>query len=313
MRIIDKTPFQNEKGDFGLLGRIQGALEYGMAWHSEVRAQKRVITQLDRVLEKGYTLVRNLNLEKSQIIEPRVLTGPAGVFVLYVTPVSGFFEAKGDQWNVVTGRRRAPANINLLKRTARLARAVQVYLNRQGVHLPGMVEPVLIASNARVHIESLRPIVRVVLSDAVKQFGLSLLQARPVLRTEVIREVVDHFLNPRRKALAPLVEPEPAATPVVDAAAQVTEQAPSRARAIFQAAEELKPFDPADLAFQFDEQGEAGVPAGLRDAGPSQQRISVSRGSVLPPWQWITLGLLVVIECVALAGFAYLVFFSPSQ
>jgi hypothetical protein len=306
MKIIDKTPFQDEKGKFGLWQRIQGALEYGFAWQSELEAQKIVITQLDRVLEKGYTLVRNLNLEKSNIIEPLVLVGPAGVFVLYVTPVSGFFEAKGDQWNIVTGHRRTPARVNLLSRVARLARAVQVYLNRQGVYLPGTVEPVLIASNAAVHIESLRPIVRVVLSDAVKQFGVSLLQARPIMRTEVIREVVDHLLNPRRKGLTPLVEPEPIATPTGETAVQQAEGAPARARAIFQAAEELKPFDPAELAFQFDEQGEAGVPAGLRETSPSQQRTSISRGGIKPR-QWIILGLMLLIECLALAGLGYLV------
>jgi len=79
---------------------------------------------------------------------------------------------------------------------------VQVFLNRQGLHIPSVVEPVLIAANPGVHIESLRPIVRVVLSDAVKQFAASLLQTRPILRPEVVHEVVDHLINPRPKAAA---------------------------------------------------------------------------------------------------------------
>src|SRR5512143_3474329 len=249
MKVIDKTPYQDEKGNFSLMHRFQGMLEYGFAWHAEVEAQKSVISQLDRVLEKGYTLIRNLNLENSRIIEPLILVGPPGVFVLYVTPVSGFFEAKGDEWNIVNNERRTPAQVNPMRRVTRLARAVQVYLNRQGVYLPGMVEPILIAASPGVHVESVRPIVRVVLSDAIKQFGASLLQARPILRSEVIYDVVDHLINPRPKA--PSLEPAPIQPPVE--AEPQPEEAPERARAIFHAADEAKPFDPADLSFEFDE------------------------------------------------------------
>jgi hypothetical protein len=73
MKVIDKTPFQNEKGTFDLAKRIQAVLEYGPSWPDEVEAQKLVIAQLEKVLEKGYTLIRNLNLENSRIIEPLIL------------------------------------------------------------------------------------------------------------------------------------------------------------------------------------------------------------------------------------------------
>jgi len=139
MKIIDKTPFQNEHGDFGLVQRLQGMWEYGGAWHRELEAQKTVIAQLERVLEKGFTLIRNLRLQNSQIVEPLILVGPPGVFVMYVTPISGFFEAKGDQWNVIKNDRRVPASVNMLQRVARLARALQVYLNRQEMYMPGML------------------------------------------------------------------------------------------------------------------------------------------------------------------------------
>ena len=126
MKIIDKTPFQNEKGEFGLVQRLQGMWEYGGSWYAELDAQRAVIAQLERVLEKGFTLIRNLRLQNSQIVEPLILVGPPGVFVMYVTPISGFFEAKGDQWNVIKNDRRVPAPVNMLQRVARLARALQV-------------------------------------------------------------------------------------------------------------------------------------------------------------------------------------------
>src|SRR5512138_2361197 len=112
MKVIDKTPFQDEKGNMSFYQRIQSTLEYGAEWQAEIEAQKGIIAQLERVLEKGFTLIRNLNLENSKIIEPLILVGPPGVYVLYVTPVTGFFEAKGEEWNVVRGDRRTPASQN---------------------------------------------------------------------------------------------------------------------------------------------------------------------------------------------------------
>lgn len=304
MKVIDKTPLQNEKGEFGLLQRIQGILEHGSAWQAELEAQKIVIAQLDRVLEKGFTLIRNLTLENSQIIEPLILLGPPGVFVIYVTPLSGFFEAKGDEWNTVEGIRRIPARVNLLKRVGRLARALQVYLNRQGMYLPGMVEPVLIASNSAIHIESLRPMVRVVMSDAVKQFAASLLQGRAVLKSELVRDLVDRITNPRPPGVA--VRPEPVSQPIAAPSPGETGPAPSRARAIFHAAEEAKPFEPADLSFAFDENAEAGVPANLRETSPSQLLgPAPSRRGMSGP-QWMLLAVMLLVECGVLATLVYL-------
>jgi hypothetical protein len=289
-------------------------MELGLSWQAELEAQKTVIAQLDRVLEKGFTLIRNLNLENSQIIEPLILVGPPGVFVIYVTPLTGFYEAKGDEWNMVRNDRPVPAQINLLKRTGRLARALQVYLNRQGMYLPGMVEPVLMASSPAVHIEQLRPSVRVVMSDAVKQFGASLLQARAVLKSDMINDLVDHILNPQLKPGPRQAEPVPASTAVPTGAPSASDMfgespSPSRARAIFHAAEEAKPFDPADLSFAFDESAEAAVPDNLRETSPSQLLGPVSRRRGLSRGQLAALGVMLLLECGVLGGFAYLIYF----
>ena len=203
MKVIDKTPLQNENGIIGPLQRIQGTLEYGLSWYSEMEAQKAIVAQLEQVLEKGFALVRNVTLGKSSIVEPLVLIGPPGVYVLYVTPVSGLYEAKGDEWNVVKNGHSYRAPANLMSRAARLARALQVFLERQGITLPGPVEPVLVASSPAMHIDSLRPMVRVVLSDAVRQFAGSLLQARPILKPEVVYDLADRIITPRPKAPPP--------------------------------------------------------------------------------------------------------------
>ncbi len=306
MKIIDKTPFQNEKGEITLMQRLQGTLQHGLSWYTELEAQKAVIAQLDLVLEKGFTLIRNLTLANSQIVEPLILIGPPGVFVIMVTPLTGFYEAKGDQWNVVTGGRAAPAPVNLMYRVGRLARALQVYINRQGVIMPTLVEPILVASSPAMHIDSLRPTVRVVMSDAIRQFAASLLQSRAVLRAEQVYDLADRIITPRKEA-APQPEAEPE-TPAAAEGAAAPAQTPARARAIFHAAEELKPFDPADLSFAFDENAAAEVPANLRETSPSQRlpRVSGSRRG-FSPRQWILLGGMTLVECLVLAGFGYLI------
>lgn len=302
MKIIDKTPLQNEKGEVSLLQRIQGTLTYGFQWYSELEAQKSVIAQLDRTLEKGFTLIRNFMLPGSEIIEPIILIGPPGVYVIYVTTLKGFYEAKGDQWYTVSNGRSIPASINLMGRASRLARALQVYLERQGVSLPGPVEPVIIAASPAMHIDSLRPAVRVVMSDGVKQFAASLLQARPVLRTELVYDLADRIITPRPKAASP--QPE-AINPQAEA------QPASRAQAIFHASEEAKPFSASDLSFSFDEnaaQSGMVVPQNLRETSPSQQLPHPARRGLSAP-QFAFIGVMLLVECCVLAGFGYLILF----
>lgn len=314
MKVIDKTPFQNEKGEIGLLERLQGTLKYGFSWYPELEAQKVIVTQLDRALEKGFILIRNLTLPGSEIVEPIILIGPPGVYVIYVTHLSGFYEAKGDQWGTTNNGRFSPAPINLMSRVARLAKVLQVYLERQGISLPGPVEPVLIASSPAMHIESMRPAVRVVMSDAVKQFASSLLQARPLMRSEFVYDLADRIVTPRPKS-APQ-QPVPAApTPSPQAEAQPS----SRAQAIFRASEEVKPFDPSDMNFAFDEtaappQPGMAVPQNLREPSPATPLRSATRpaskrvlGMTIP--QLAVLGFILLCWlCAMAAGILWLYF-----
>ncbi len=306
MKIIDKTPFQSEKGEMTLAQRLQGTLQYGPSWYAELEAQKAVIAQIDLVLEKGFTLIRNFTLVRSQIVEPLILIGPPGVFVLLVTPLKGFYEARGDQWNEVKGGRASPAPVNLLYRVGRLARALQVYINRQGVTLPTLVEPVLIASNPGMHIDSMRPVVRVVMSDAIRQFAASLQQARGVLRSEQAFDLTERIITPRPKEAAP-AEPASSQAPTQAAEAPAESESSSRARAIFQAGEELKPFDPRDLSFAFDENAPSAGQDGLPESGGALGRAGVNRGG-MRVGQWLLLAGMALIECCVLSGFIYFVF-----
>jgi Nuclease-related domain len=309
MKIIDKTPFQTEKGEISLMDRLQGTLKYGFSWYPELAVQKNIITHLDRALEKGFVLIRNLTLPGSEIVEPIILIGQGGIYVIYVTHLRGYYEAKGDQWNIDNGGRFKPAPINLMSRVARLAKVLTRYLQTQNIELPVQVEPVLIAADPGLHVDSMRPAVRVVQSDAIKQFAASLLQARPVFRTEFIYDLADRIVTPRPKSEPPLqvpaapVAPEAAPAPVADNPAV-------RAHAIFNASEQAQPLNPSDVSFALQDES-AGKLQELRDSNPAQpspKLTSKKRG--IGPAQWALLGFIVIVEFCILAGFGYLIFFS---
>lgn len=320
MKIIDKTPFQNEKGEIGLVERIRGTLKYGFSWYAELEAQKPIITQLDRALEKGFVLIRNFTLPGVEIIEPIILIGPPGVYIIHVTPLSGFYEAKGNEWNTVTNGRGVPSSKNPMRDVARLAKALQLYLERQGVHLPNPVEPVLMASSPAMHIDSMRPAVRVVMSDAVKQFCGSLLQSRPILATELIHDLTDRIVEPNPAGSAPQANPQvPVARPqAAPGSAPVQPPAPSRAQAIFQASEEAAPLNPNELGFAFDD-----VPAkadqhqapGASPARPMPQARQNKQPRVLGmtvPQLLVLIAIFLCWICLMAAAIGYYLFFLNS-
>jgi hypothetical protein len=274
MRIIDKTPLLNEKGELGVLQRLQGMLKYGFDWPNELEAQKAIITFFDRQLEKGYTLIRNLPLGASGIVVPLLLLGPTGIYAIHVTFLRGRYEARANSWNEEAGDGYKPARVNLVQQTARLAKAVTAYIERQGIKLPVEVEPVLIAANPGLHIEAVRPAVKVIMIDGVKSFVAGLATGRPVLGSEAVHDFTDRILNPRLPAkpgAAAGAPPPKAAWEEEDT--QPPRKPVSRAKAIFAAAEDAKPFDPADFDFAMQEEGGAAT-GELLSGSPSIQESS---------------------------------------
>jgi len=276
MKIIDKTPLLDEKGELGVRQRLQGMLQFGFNWPNELQAQKAIINFFDRQLERGYTLIRNMTLGQSGITIPMILLGPAGIFAINVTHLRGRYEAKGAAWNVQSGEGYKPASTNLIQITSRMARALQAFIERQGVKLPVSVEPVLIAADPGLHIDSVGSAVRVMMIDGIKPFVAGLATTgRPVLSAEAVHEFVERILNPRLRKKEPVTSQAPASR----AAWQQDEPAQqevSRARAIFNASENLKPFDPADFDFAMtdDELSAEGMPSASQEldaAEPVQQ------------------------------------------
>jgi hypothetical protein len=304
MKIIDKTPLQDANGTISFVARVQGTLKYGFSWYGELEAQKAVITQLDRSLEKGFVLIRNFTLPNSEIVIPMILIGTGGIWIISATPVKGSFEAKGDQWNVVGNGKSQPASINLLDRLSKLSRVLQKYVEIQKINLTSPVEPVLILTDPATHVDSMRPAARIVRSDAIQQFAASVRQARPVWRVEFIHDLADRLIDPQpRQELKP-VAPEP-----------VVEQQPaSRAQAIFNSPDSAPPFDNNELGFAFDESDAAvssqEVPQNLREPNPSRQlpRPAPAKGGFLgmSTMQVVILAGMAIFGCCIVGGLGML-------
>jgi len=297
MKIFDKTPLQDANGKINPIAYVQGTLKYGLSWSGELEAQKIVIAQLDRVLEKGFVLIRNFTLPNSEIVIPIILIGAGGIWVLYVTKEKGNFEAKGDQWNTVNNDGKAlPANINLIDRVSKLAIVFQKYLKIQKVEMPNPVEAALIAADPGAQIESVRPIVRVVRSDAIKQFAASLLQARPVWRTDFIHEIADRILD---------IRPPQELQPVVPASASQQTVSPSQ---------QGNSINANELGFAFEEGGaqpdsqNAGMQNTARPQSYTKPEPAKKKFFGLGDTQIVLLAGMFIIECCIVFGLGIILY-----
>ena len=308
MKIIDKTPLVNEKGELTASQRMQGMLKYGLNWTNQLQDQKAIVTFFDRQLEKGYTLVRNMTLGASGITVPMILLGPTGIYVINLTFLRGRYEARGNAWNEESGDGYKPASANLIQQTSRMAAAVRAWIERQGVRLPVDIEPVLIAANPGLHVESVKPAVRVLMIDGIKSFVTGLSTGTRVLSAEAVHEFTERIVNPRlpKKDSAPM----PRAAWEEEKTQPPPGQGVSRARAIFDASEEIKPFNPADFDFAMvDEEttvdaptaSEAASAASLPSQGPQRRRVLG-----MTPGQLAVVAALGLALLVILAVFAYL-------
>jgi hypothetical protein len=327
MKIIDKTPLYNEKGQLSLIDRGKAILEYGTTWMKEIEAQRAILPVFEKALDKNYTLLRNVTLPELDMSIPFILAGPTGVYVMYVTHLTGMFRAKGDTWGTIIGNTYKEEKPNLLVRTDRMARAVQVYLQRQGFDMMLSVEAILLCADPSVHVDSLRPIIRVVMRDALERLAVSISQARAVLSPDAVQKVIDGILNPPRpEEAAPAVPPPakavqaeeqplpvgedslsrlqpepPAANPFTGAPQSGTENLPDWLTNL--EAEVPEEAGGAAVPFQPILPSDAGGPAGFNSepAAAARKRGTVSRK------QWIFLiGMFLFWLCLA-AGFVYLV------
>lgn len=196
MRLIDKTPFLEEDGSISFIHRIQGTLQYGFSWYPNLQVQKKVIAIFEKQLDKKFTLICNPILGTSKIMVPFILIGPPGIQVFLLTNEEGMYRSKSDSWEKIESGKYKDAGINLVKRTAKIGKAVEVYLKKQNIEIPEGIEAIFLAVNPKITVEAARPSVRILMSDAIERFAASLRQAPPIMVVADVHQISEAILNP---------------------------------------------------------------------------------------------------------------------
>ena len=117
--------------------------------------------------------------------------------------------------------------------TARYSQGLQKFLERQGVISMLTVEPILLSTNPGAHVDTVRPLVRVVMSDALERFAVSITQARALLSPEDAQQIIDCIITPKvikKEASAPVVPAEQRQTPMYDPNDRFKEENPGSCR-----------------------------------------------------------------------------------
>jgi hypothetical protein len=181
------------------------------------------------------------------------------------------------------------------------------------VKVPVPIEPVLIAGDPGLHIETVRPAIKVMMIDGIKSYVSGLTAGRPIISTETIYELTERIINPR-----PPKKDTPAA-PVMSAGQpyEAPQEADSRAQTIFNASQEAKPFEVSDFDFAMDEEPafEIASPApsaSVQESSPAQPlstkpKPRSKRIMGMTPVQLAIVAALGLLLLCIIAGFAYYV------
>ena len=309
MKIIDQTPFYKENSSLSLMDRGKAMLQFGTGWMKEVEAQNTVISVLGRALDKKFTLLHNVTPPGLGTTIPIILVGPSGVYVMGINHHAGMFSARGDQWKAISGGTLKTEKPNLMIRTERMARAVQVFLQRQGsINLNG-VEAVLLCSDPAGNVDSVRPIVRVVMRDALERFAVSIADGRLVLKPETVFDIVERLLNPP-KAPPPQVEMTTAEIATRSGSILTDAALPASEITSSQTNEALPPSPPSPPSFDWMAQPAeppvAGPPIEPFTASPQDVALVRRRGGITGK-QWVFLIMMAVVWFIITAVLAYLI------
>lgn len=225
MRHQDFSEYIDEQGDISFENRVRATFEHGFSWYGDMQALQWIVNRLDKDLERAYYALTNLQIPDTSMIAPLILLGPQGVRLIIPTPIKGVFRAKGEEWLKVgsgSSRKFTPAKPNLQVRSMNMAEALLNYLREQGFGLPE-IEPVLLFTDPRTHVDSLQSKVRIVHADAVDHFAANLQEYQPIMDSDDIREIAQALMNPPQPEVEEEIQPPPEPEPRPDAPVDLPE------------------------------------------------------------------------------------------
>jgi len=208
MRRKELSEFVDQEGQISLEDRIKASLRFGLGWYGDMQALDTTIEKLSHTLGPEHLAITNLTLGDGSIVLPIVLLSPQGVRVIVPSRLSGVYRAKGEDWLKYGGsgtQRFSPARPNLIKNALGFAEILQSKLRELGYDIPH-VEPVIIFTNPRTHIDSHSSVTRIVQADAIERFASNLLQDHPLMDQDDIEELVAALTKPPEPEIKPEIE-----------------------------------------------------------------------------------------------------------
>ncbi len=221
MRTIDLSKFKAEPGLTGMIKSLQGTLSYGYSWQQNRKYQEELVEILGSVLGNECVLLRDVNIPRVNRPIPLVLITPASVMVINPKSQKGFFRAEGKFWGEL-GRNDEyrPAPVNLIRETWLYQKTIEGYFKQHYFTAP-TDRGVMIFVSPETVVESIRPRVRIIQADGIKNFARELSIAKPVLSNVDFKAAVNLLthpkLPPKREKQAPpieLIEPAPLSEPL---------------------------------------------------------------------------------------------------
>jgi len=217
-----------------------------------------------------------VTLPNTDIDLPLVLMGPPGIFLVNVLHERGVYRARDDEWGTVVGEKFVPAAINHVARTEKLGRVLQIYLERTGFRNT-VVNPVLMAANPGLHVETVRPVVRIVMSDALERFAMSMNQSPSEQTTDNIAKIAHVILQGVQKTPAAAVSTAAVAATPTNAGNDTTD-------ALFSSAPDLSTGSLADsMGFSFNDEEPAEQTPYRPAAAPQRSAEPVQRPVAYTP------------------------------
>jgi hypothetical protein len=208
MRVIERSEFRDEDGKITLQNRVRGSLRFGLSWYGVMQAQQAVSERLNKSLSNDYHLLRNILIPGTGVITSLVLVGPQGVYAILPSPTGGVFRAKDDEWMTHSGGHFRPARPNLQQSALAAAELLLTYFHGLGYDLP-QVEPVLIFTNPRAHVDTVHPRARIVLADALEHFAANLREQPPIMDREDGQLLIEALLHPPQPKVEEVQAPPP--------------------------------------------------------------------------------------------------------
>lgn len=236
MRTLDQSKYQSESGTGGFLLNLQGMFSYGWSWQQSRKSQEELIEILGSVLGNDCVLIRDVEIPRVGRPIPLVLLTPSCLLVINPKSQQGFYRAEGKRWEEL-GRddEYRLAQRNLIRETWLYQKTIEGYLKQHNFSAPTK-RGVMIFVSPETVVESIRPRVRVIQADGIKNFARELSIAKPIFSDIDFRTVINLLTNPRlpeitKKKKAPL--PPVDATPVIpEALAKVDKEISKVARKV---------------------------------------------------------------------------------